>query len=101
MRDPGSDGSGRERSPGRSIGPFDDPLRAALAAVTCWIGGERDQGATIAAAAIDRDPLGLLDGFAGLWEVVADVCAEQDLDVSSIVRDVAIGVAMADVEEAP
>jgi hypothetical protein len=79
----------------------DDPLRAAIASVTCWVGDDRDRGTAIAAHALDRDVLGVLEGWAGLWEVVTDVCAELDVDVRAIVRDVALGVALADAEEAP
>lgn len=101
MTGPHDDGAPGGSAMQRCAGAFDDPLRAALAAVTCWIAGERARGTTIAATATDRDQVGLLEAFAGLWEVVADVCAEQEVDVGSIVRDVALGVAMADVEEGP
>jgi hypothetical protein len=76
----------------------DDPLRAAIASVTCWIGDARDRGTAIAAHAIDGDVIAVLEGWAGLWEVVADVCAEREVDVRSIVRDVALGVALAETE---
>jgi hypothetical protein len=79
----------------------DTPLEDVIAAVTCWIGGDLPRGRAITALAIDREPLAVIDGFAGLWTIVADVCAEHDVDVQRIVRDVALGVALADVEEEP
>jgi hypothetical protein len=79
----------------------DDPLRAAIASVTCWVGDEREHGTAIAARAIDGDVVAVLDGWAGLWEVVTDVCAELEVDVRAIVRDIALGVALADAEETP
>jgi hypothetical protein len=84
----------------RPRGP-DAPLEDAIAAVTCWIDGDLRRGRAIAAEAVDRDPVAIIDGFAGLWAVVADVCAEQDVDVQRIVCDIALGVASADVEEEP
>jgi hypothetical protein len=79
----------------------DAPLHDVIAAVTCWLGDDLRLGRAIAARAIDRDPVAVIDGFAGLWTIVADVCAEGEIDVRSIVRDVALGVALADVEEGP
>lgn len=79
----------------------DAPLQDVIAAVTCWLGDDLPRGRVIVARAIDRDSSAVIDGLAGLWTVVADVCAEQDVDVRSIVRDVALGVALADVEDGP
>lgn len=76
-----------------------DPVRAAVAAVTCWLGDRPAHGRTLAAAAIDRDVVGHLDAVGALWRIVADVCAEQGVDVGGVIRDVALGVALADLEE--
>lgn len=91
-----------DRAPGRRCtDPFDDPLRDAIAAVTCWINDDRRRGTAIAAAAIDRDVIGVIEGLAGLWEVVTDVCGELQVDVRAIVRDIALGAALADDEDGP
>jgi hypothetical protein len=79
----------------------DGPLQDVIAAVTCWLGDDLPRGHAITATAIDRDPVAVIDGLAGLWTIVADVCAEHDVDVRDIVRDVALGIALADVEEGP
>jgi hypothetical protein len=76
-----------------------DPLRDAIAAVTCWLDGDRDRGTRIAAAAIDSDAPAFLDAIGCLRLVVADVCAELEVDVGHVVRDVAIGVAQAEQED--
>jgi hypothetical protein len=84
----------------------EDAPRAAVAAVTAWL-GEDDLGRTIAADAIDRDPTGFLDAMANLWVIVADVIAETGTQehparrlpqVQQIIRDVALGIAQAEVE---
>jgi hypothetical protein len=81
--------------------------RAAVAAVTAWLADD-ELGRHIAADALDRDPTGFLDAMAGLWQVVADVIGDaaaelhpsQRLpDVHRIVRDVALGIAQAEVED--
>jgi hypothetical protein len=79
----------------------DGPLQDVIAAVTCWLGDDLPRGRAIAATAIDRDPMSVIDGLAGLWTIVADVCAEHDVDVQHIVRDVALGIALAEAEERP
>jgi hypothetical protein len=81
--------------------------RAAVAAVTAWLSGD-EVGRTIAAEAMDRDPIGFLDAMGGLWRVVADVVADAAHElhpsqrlpqVDRIVRDVAMGIAQAEVED--
>ncbi len=71
----------------------------AISAVTCWLDDDRDRATRIAAASVDRDAIGFLAAVGGLWTVVSDVCAELEVDVSSIVRDVALGVAQAEQED--
>lgn len=76
-----------------------DPVAQAIAAVTCWLDDHRDLGRREAAVALDRDPVGFLDAMAGLWLVVGDVAREAQVDVASIVCDIALGVAQAETEE--
>ncbi|MTV25914.1 hypothetical protein FTX61_10910 [Nitriliruptoraceae bacterium ZYF776] len=76
-----------------------DPVGQALAAVTCWLDGDRDLGRRQAAVALERDPIGFLDAVAGLWTVVGDVARESEVDLQLIVRDVALGVAQARTED--
>lgn len=78
-----------------------DPVRDAIAAMTCWLEDDRDRATRIAATAVDNDVTGFLDAVGGLVVVIADVCTELEVDVGSIVRDVALGVAQADGEDAP
>jgi hypothetical protein len=80
-------------------GPPDEPLRDVVAAVTCWLDGDRARGHAFAAAAIDRGPVATLDAIADLWTVVGDVAAELTVDVRAIIRDVALGIALAEVED--
>jgi hypothetical protein len=84
--------------------PYDEPptsIHAAIAAMTAWIADEPALGTEIAAGAVDRDPTGFLGAIAGLVVVVADVAEELEVDVTAILRDVAIGVALAEAEDAP
>jgi hypothetical protein len=76
-----------------------DPLRAALAAITSWLEDDRELGRAVAAEAIDRDPVGFLDAVGGMWLIVADVAHEGGVEVPTIVRDVALGVAQAEAED--
>ncbi|WP_052666079.1 hypothetical protein [Nitriliruptor alkaliphilus] len=91
--------SGGPASGSRCGEPSDDPLRDVVAAVTCWLDDDRARGTAIAAEAVDRDPTGALEGIGALWTVVADVCSELEIDVGAIVRDIALGVALAEVED--
>lgn len=79
----------------------DGAVLDAIAAVTAWLQDDRDLGLALASTAIDDDPIGFLDALAGLWTVVHDVAAEVEVDVARIVRDVALGVAQAEVEGPP
>lgn len=76
-----------------------DVVQQAIAAVTAWIEDEGELARALAAEAIDRDPVAFLDALGGLWLIVGDVARESRLDVSSIVADVALGVAQAEAEE--
>ena len=76
----------------------DRPLRDAIAAVTCWLDDDRHVGTRIAASAVDHDPVAFLDALGGLMMVLNDVCATEQVDLTAIVRDVALGVAQAEAE---
>jgi hypothetical protein len=76
----------------------DAAVRDAIATVNAWLQDERDLGLALASGAMDDDPIGFLDALAGLWTVVHDVAAEVEVDVTSIVRDIALGVAQAELE---
>ena len=76
-----------------------DALRDALASVTAWLQDDRALGRAVAADAVDRDPIGYLDAVGGLWLIVSDVASQWSVDVTAIVRDIALGVAQADVDD--
>jgi hypothetical protein len=76
----------------------DRSLRDAIAATTCWFDDDRARGSQVAAAAIDRDPIGFVDSLGALLTVVHDVCREDRVDLTRIVRDIALGVAHAETE---
>ena len=89
--------------------PPTDACRAAVAAVTAWLADDA-QGRSIAAAAIDSDPIGFLDAMAALWTVVADTiddAAEQlhpsphTPSVQQILQAVGLGIAQAELDDAP
>jgi hypothetical protein len=92
--EPNGPGAGARAARGPAGGVVD-----AIAAVTCWLDDDRDRATRIAAVSIDRDAVGFLDALGGLWVVVSDVCAELEVDVPSVVRDVALGVAQAEQED--
>ncbi len=77
-----------------------DAMRGAVAAVTAWLDDDEQLGRTLAAEQLDHDPIAFLDALGGLWLVVGDVARELDLDVLAVVRDIALGVALADTEAA-
>ena len=70
----------------------------AIAVVTCWLDDDRALATPLAAAAADRDPLAFLEALGGLVTVLGDVCAQDEIDLPAIVRDVAMGVAQAEAE---
>ncbi len=76
-----------------------DPVRSAIAATTAWLDEEPELGRRIAAQAIDVDPVGFLDALGGLWLLLADVALESQVDLERTVRDVALGVAQADLDD--
>lgn len=78
--------------------PRDQPLRDAIAAVTCWFDDEPEVGTRIAATAVDHDPVAFLDALGGLLTILHDVCAVERVDLAAIVGDVALGIAQAEVE---
>jgi hypothetical protein len=75
-----------------------DPVQQAIAAVTAWVQDESELGRALAAEAVDRDPIAFLDAVGGLWLIVADVARESQVELASIVADVALGVAQAETE---
>lgn len=79
----------------------DAALRDAIAATTCWFADDRDRGVRVAATAIDRDPTAFLEALGGLLTVLHDVCLGDRVDLATIVRDVALGVAQAEAEALP
>ncbi len=86
------------REPDRSDQDADGAVHEAIAVLTCWTDDDLPTGTRVAAGALDRDPIAFLDALGGLVTVITDVCAEAQVDVRAIVRDVALGVAQAAVD---
>jgi len=76
-----------------------DVVQQAIAAVTAWIQDESELARVLASEAVDRDPIGFLDALGGLWLIVGDVARESQIELASIVADVALGVAQAEAED--
>jgi hypothetical protein len=90
------------RGDGRAVMPEPraDAVRGALAAVTAWLDDDENLGRALAAEQLDHDPIGFLDALGGLWLVVGDATRERDVDVPAAIREIALGVALAETEAA-
>jgi hypothetical protein len=70
-----------------------DASTDAIAFLTCWFANDRDLALRVGEHAINGHPTEFLDGLGAIVQVLHDVAAEGAVDLSMVLRSVAIGIA--------